>query len=658
MRYAIRNTLYAFPVFLLSWLIYSLVPPYVMQTWKITGDEPHYLLAAHSLVYDGDLDLKNNYLNGDHKPFYFGFLDPHVKEQADGKWLLAHDIGLPVLMAPAYALDGRLGVMRFFAFVGAILAAQMFLLGWEVSGRWQGGALGWLAMAFSAPLALYVFQIYPEMIGGLLVLWSTRQILNTPSWLNPNSHRLGFWSLEFGILKSGLLAFALALLPWLSGRYLPLMLFLVALLVWKQWKRRALWLSVGGAVLASLAIYLAVNFAFFGGPTPSTTASGNAVTAGFSNVAGQQIGRGLAGWLFDQQRGLLVYGPVLIVAFFGLPHLWRLRRFDGLLLLAPFAIMWALASVWGGFYIGWEISARFLIVGVPLLTAGVAAAFSEIGHLKLRVSRLEQDSGKADSSRYSETPNRVIPSDAVPRGISTTTIEIPRHGRSARLGMTHSDFMPKLKLPAFVFWPLAAGLLMLSLVNSALVILAPAYAYKESPIKFYEEATRWQIRSYLPALGTRFIETPGDGRSEWTATIAEGPRYLHQSDGLDELSIGWYSVYAQARLNNAERPDAPALAFDIYSSESGIPLMHAEARPADADPATGVVNLAFRFYDPYYNKWDFPMYLDIQATGAADVQLSWILFEPDPAETTKRVAAWAGGILLLAMGFAGVRLKR
>ncbi len=641
MRYAIRNTLYVLPVFLLSWLIYSLVPPYVMQTWKITGDEPHYLLAAHSLAYDGDLDLKNNYLDGDHRDFYSGFLDPHVKEQPDGKWLLSHDIGLPVLMAPAYALDGRLGVMRFFAFVGAILATQLFLLGWEVSGRWQGGALGWLAMAFSAPLALYVFQIYPEVVGGLVVLWSTRQVLNTPSWLDPHSQTPRRTS---GV-PYFILPFALAALPWLSGRYLPLMLFLVALLVWKQWPRRGLWLSVGGMALLSLAIYLTVNFVFFGGPTPSTTASGNAVTAGFSNVAGQQIGRGLAGWLFDQQRGLLVYGPVLIVAFFGLPHLWRLRRFDGLLLLAPFVIMWALASVWGGFYIGWEISARFLIVGLPLLTAAVAAAFSQIRLLRLRGGHASRERSETQSER-SETQSKTA-------------------RRSAQEAFSYGV----RRLPVFVFWPLAAGLLTLSLVNSALVILAPAYAYKESPVKFYEEATRWQIRSYLPALGTRFIETPGDGRSEWTATIDEGPRYLHQSDGLDNLSIGWYSVYAQARLSNAQQPDAPALVFDIYSSESGIPLLHAEAiatiaslrvaiesnRPADADPATGVANLAFHFYNPYYNKWDFPMYLDIQTTGLADAQLSWILFEPDPVETTKRVAAWAGGILLLTAGFAGVR---
>ena len=38
-------------------LIVTLLPvPYVIANWTPMGDEPHYLLAAHSLVHDGDLD--------------------------------------------------------------------------------------------------------------------------------------------------------------------------------------------------------------------------------------------------------------------------------------------------------------------------------------------------------------------------------------------------------------------------------------------------------------------------------------------------------------------------------------------------------------------------------------------------------------------------
>lgn len=576
-----RGTIFASAVFLLTWIIYAQIVPWIMQTWKITGDEPHYLLAAHSLVYDGDLDLKNNYLNGDHREFYSsGFLDPHVREGADGKWLLAHDIGLPIIIAPAYAWGGRLGVMRFFAAVGALLAAQIFLLGWEASGRWWSGALAWAAMAFTSPLALYVFQIYPEMIGGLLMLWAARQILGTPDW--PDA-QLGTGLRPLRPLKVFAVSLALAALPWLSGRYAPIMLLLLALLAWKRWPQRTQWIAPSAAACGSLAIYLTVNFALYGGPTPSATAAGSAVAAGFANVALPQIGRGLAAWLFDQQRGLLVFGPSLIISFFGLPHLWRLRGIDGPLLFAPFVLAWVLASAWGGFFIGWEISARFLIAAAPLLAGGAAAAFARI------------------------------------RSIT--------------------------------FWPLAAALVTLGMISAALIMLSPFYAFHESPIRFYEEATHWQIRPYLPALGTRTIEAPPDGASEWRAAAAEGARYLVQGE-IDELSMGWYGAFAQARVTGARDPNAVALAFDIFSSESGIPIMHHDVRAADADPATGAINLAMRFYNPYFDKWNFPLYLDIQVTGAADVQLSWVLFEPDPFETYKRVAAWAGGVIALTVWFA------
>ena len=585
-RYLSRSVFAATPVFMLTWLIYGQAIPYVMYTWKITGDEPHYLLAAHSLVHDGDLDLKNNYINGDHREFYsFGFLDPHVKEQPDGKWLLTHDIGLSFAVAPAYALGGRLGVMQFFAFAGAVLAAQMFLLGWEVGGKWWAGLLGWLSMAFSAPLSLYVFQIYPEMLGSLLVIWAMRQILNTPLWLNTGS---GSDSTPLSSVHSSLAMSVFIILPWLSGRYIPLVLLLLALLVWKQWPRRAVWISACAVALTSLVAYLVVNYTFYGGPTPSATSAGSAVAAGFSNVAGQQIGRGLAAWLFDQQRGLLIYGPVLIIAIFGIPHLWNLRRLEGVLLLAPLTLMWALVAVWGGFYIGWEFSARFLVVGIPLMAGAVAAIAGRVRNI--------------------------------------------------------------------FFWPIVAGLVTLSILNTIIVVLDPFYALHESPVKFYEEATKWQIRQCLPALGTRYIETPPDGAGEWTAAKGE-PKYLLQAT-VDELSIGWYNIQAQAQFADAADGKTPALIFDVYSSESGIPLAHADVRPAEVDPATRTVNISIPFYNPYFDKWNFPLYVDVRSTGVASARLSWLLFEPNPAEIYKPVLVWGALILGLTVWFADERFVR
>jgi hypothetical protein len=568
-------------LFLLTLLIFVQAIPYLLYTWAITGDEPHYLLAAHSLAKDGDLDLKNNYLSGDHLGFHPGFLDPHIRQQPSGAWLMTHDVGLSVLIAPAYAWGGRAGVMQFFAVLGALLAVQMFLLGWEVTGRWWAGLAGWGAMAFSAPLALYVFQIYPEMIGSLMVIWAMRQILQTPRWLDQKGD--GRPEETKGASAFVLLPLAVALLPWLSGRFTPLLFFLVGLSIWKQWPQRKVWLTTSGVALLSLAVYLITNYALFGGPTPSATVAGSAVSAGFGNIGGQQIPRGLAGWWLDQQRGLLVYGPILAVALIGLPHLWRLRGLDGLLLGMPIVIMWLLASVWGGFYIAWEISARFLMVGVPLLVAGIAAALAGI------------------------------------------------RGRAQR----------------WLFYPLVAALATLSLLNTVIVMLNPFVAFHESPIRFYEEATHWQLRPWLPAMGTRLYIAPPT-ESGWQAASGQAG-YLYQSPALDNLSVGWYRLYAQAQISGSADPTANVLGFDIYSSETGLPLLRADVRAADFNPATGTADIALAFFNPYLNKWDFPFYLDIQATGLAGVRLSPLLLEQDPLPTYGRVLGWVVGLGLLTV---------
>ena len=44
-----------------SFIIYALVGTRIFHTIKLGGDEPHYLLIAHSLVFDHDLAIGDNY---------------------------------------------------------------------------------------------------------------------------------------------------------------------------------------------------------------------------------------------------------------------------------------------------------------------------------------------------------------------------------------------------------------------------------------------------------------------------------------------------------------------------------------------------------------------------------------------------------------------
>src|SRR5262249_6026763 len=75
-----------------------------------TGDEPHYLMIAESLVADHDLDLENNSANN--SAHWFGAdgltADLHVRRNVDGALWSGHDIGLPLLILPVYAAATRI----------------------------------------------------------------------------------------------------------------------------------------------------------------------------------------------------------------------------------------------------------------------------------------------------------------------------------------------------------------------------------------------------------------------------------------------------------------------------------------------------------------------------------------------------------------------
>ncbi len=66
-----------------------------------TGDEPHYVVIAHSVAFDFDIDLANNY--GGNEPLIGGgALEPelHARPGVDGTLRPVHDVGLPLILAP------------------------------------------------------------------------------------------------------------------------------------------------------------------------------------------------------------------------------------------------------------------------------------------------------------------------------------------------------------------------------------------------------------------------------------------------------------------------------------------------------------------------------------------------------------------------------
>src|SRR4029453_3589139 len=94
-------------IFLVSWGLTT------HGKYSATGDEPHYLIVAQSLRSDGDLDVANNYARGDSGLFGGSELQPeqHARMSRLGTLLPVHDIGVPVVLLPAFIVATRLAAL-------------------------------------------------------------------------------------------------------------------------------------------------------------------------------------------------------------------------------------------------------------------------------------------------------------------------------------------------------------------------------------------------------------------------------------------------------------------------------------------------------------------------------------------------------------------
>jgi hypothetical protein len=343
--------------------------PLVERTWRPTGDEPHYLLAAHSLVTDLDFDLANNYHQLDYLDFYYSKdITPQVRLTPSGQQILDHQLALPVLIAPAYALAGRAGVLAFQVILASLLAGLTFKLAALVSRDNMGALLAALVVSLGPLLLFYPYLIYPELIAGLLttlILYlSLRQDRPTPA-------------------AASLILVSLCILPWLNRRFVPLALLLALLVLWSWRKRNVRTLECFNVLtfqrsnVILLALLVSIGGVVWFNSQLSAPARVDIETPASAVMVWERLGRGI-GWLVDQQRGLLIFAPVYWLAWWGLPWLlqesWRQRNRHWMVVL-PFLLSFIVVTAAGGFWVAWEVGPRFLVVALPALAPLLALAW-------------------------------------------------------------------------------------------------------------------------------------------------------------------------------------------------------------------------------------------------------------------------------------------
>jgi hypothetical protein len=362
-------------------------------TYAGSGDEPHYLAIAHSIAFDGDIDLSNNY--GPNEPLIAGGslrMEAHVQPGAGGVLRPVHDIGLPLIFAPYVRLAepatsmlvrvlppsllqrARLtpGVLyrhllsMAMIVLATVLASMMFDTFVELGASNMAAAASTMLLTLSPPLLIFSVLFFTELLSALIGFAVFRRILLVET--------IGGWRWAFIGCATG---FLFLIHAKNIGLIVPLVAIGLYTLRASERRREAALFALGAGMM--LLARSAINFYFWGSPISGPHAR---FATGSSGDVLHEVLLRIAGLTIDQEFGLLPYAPIYVLAPFGAIALARAHRTLALCALVIVGFYVALIAAppinvhgWMG---GWNPPARFLTPVVPLLGLFVFAAMRAV----------------------------------------------------------------------------------------------------------------------------------------------------------------------------------------------------------------------------------------------------------------------------------------
>lgn len=322
------------------------------------GDEPHYLLTDYSLIHDHDLNLKNNYLNHDYAAWFPDQLPPQGSSLNVPVVTSIHGNGLPFFLLPGFAIAQKQG-----AVIEMVLATVLTVwLTWvwvkQLTGRRKIAYLtaGILTICyFFANLAGY---IYPDMLMAAACVASLIIVQ-------------GYYkNLAFQFVLGAILGFAL-LVHYKTLVFIGLILLILIYQLWRteqKWFKKIPWLTIIAFLLFGGAYYYIDTYITHGSIAPTLGTSGASVVHGWA------IFINFSAMLFDSNKGLLPFNPVLILLFVGLPIWFKLHRKSLIITaiaMAPTIASTAMFIEWHG---GYAPTGRYMMDFLPALMPAVAFA--------------------------------------------------------------------------------------------------------------------------------------------------------------------------------------------------------------------------------------------------------------------------------------------
>jgi hypothetical protein len=348
-----------FAFFALPLLAYLAILPWSTAQRPPDGDEPYYLLVAHSIAYDLDADLANNYAAGDSLRFLPRRLEAQPGDPVGqhGERYSRHNVVLPLLLALPYRVAGAAGAFAAMAALTAALAWLTLRLARHRFAAWPGGALlAWALLAFAPPLLLYSHQVWVEVPAALLIVLAVDAL---PEVGARRRSTVLFWAM-------------VVLLPLLKLRFAAFAGLLALLAWWRSGRRVRGLAAAAGGMAALFAAILAFNHARFGAALKTYGLEQLLPEAPAHVVLARALGL-----FFDVGFGLFAMAPLWALLIPAIVRLVRSRpalAAELAFLVAPYLVLVSFRREWFG---GWSPPFRYGLAVLPLLALVLVPLLAE-----------------------------------------------------------------------------------------------------------------------------------------------------------------------------------------------------------------------------------------------------------------------------------------
>ena len=336
----IFNNKFIFLFLFLFSLIISLSPRY------ITGDEPHYINLAKSIINQGNFELSE----------YKNISSVHLYKNKNGNYYSIHYPLLSIIIAIPLKIGGIVGVKLFMAILWFLFSFFIIKYINSLNDSDNSKKIIILILLLSSPIGYFSGLIYPDILGALLMV-------------------VGLYVIERKNIEkkyiSLLIALIISLLLWTSIRFYIIGFFLFLYFIFKKKKIGVMFIATlsTAVVLQMLCFYHWYDNVF-----PWS------MYIGYGIIAKTTPLKALLGIFLDQQSGLFIVAPVYILIFSSLFLSLREKSDNHIFIYLKIFVfllyvsLLSLAENWNGH---WSPSARLMLVLTPLFVSGIIELYEK-----------------------------------------------------------------------------------------------------------------------------------------------------------------------------------------------------------------------------------------------------------------------------------------